>query len=392
MKKMLKKYLPTLFKRVLINYTHNKIIKNYYRKSHSRNALLSYIVIPFMEDSLSHTNFFEAQTWAKILDELGYNIDIVDYRNTKEIDLLKYDLICGFGDVFRKYFENTKQKNIRTIYYGTGMHVCFQNQATLQRVKEVHLKKKVWLGKSARFVEKTWTHQTALVDGIVALGNDVCADSYKKYYSGKVMSVGAPFYKTIECNEVIANRKEGSDKHFLWFGSTGLIHKGLDLLLDYFALNRDLTLHVCGPIQNEYDFVNIYKTELYELPNIITHGFIDLKSQNFIDILKDCSFVIFPSCSEGGAPSVLTAIGNGALIPIITKETTISTSYEIWIESLDYSGIDKAITSALKLKKSEILDLQKKNYEYVEMNHSQNNYYDQLKLSVSKILDDKFEM
>jgi hypothetical protein len=62
------------------------------------------------------------------------------------------------------------------------MHVCFQNQTTLQRIKEVHLKKKVWLGKSARFVEKTWAHQTALVDGIATLVNDVCAGSYKKHY------------------------------------------------------------------------------------------------------------------------------------------------------------------------------------------------------------------
>ena len=47
----------------------------------------------------------------------------------------------------------------------------------------------------------------------------------------------------------------------------------------------------------------------------------------FEEILLSCSFAIFPSCSEGGCPSTLTVIGNGGLIPIITKETTIETGY-----------------------------------------------------------------
>ena len=83
------------------------------------------------------------------------------------------------------------------------------------------------------------------------------------------------------------------------------------LVLDYFSNRSDLTLHVCGPIENEKEFVEIYKKELYFSDHIKTHGFIDLGSKKFEDILASCSFVIFPSCSEGGCPSVITAIGNG---------------------------------------------------------------------------------
>lgn len=367
---------------------NKKIIKNYFKTNYKKNALLSYITLPFKKGlNYSHTNYFEAICWAKILSGLGYNIDIINYNNQK-VDLLKYDLICGFGEVFQQYFESGLSKKIYTIYYGTGMHVCNQNHTTLQRVKDVWLKKGVWLGKSARFVEKTWTHQTLLVDGIVALGNEICAQSYKKYYDGKIFSIPVLFFKVLDGKEIIENRQEHSNKSFLWFGSSGLIHKGLDLLLDFFVNRKDLTLHICGPIENEPDFIRVYKKELYETKNIITHGFIDLQSKEFKEILASCSFIIFPSCSEGSSPSVLTVIGNGGLIPVITKETTISTGNEIWIEELTIDGIQKAVNTVLSLNSKQIKEMQIKNLEYVISNHSQEVYFKKLKFAIQSILED----
>lgn len=388
---LIKRILPHFIIKYVLKIKTRPIV-NHFNTQYKKKALLSYIVSPFKKHSLNHTNSYESQTWALILNELGYQVDIINYNNyNKSTNLSQYDLICGFGDVFQNYFERIEGQ-AKTIYYGAGMHVCYQNNNSLNRVKDVYKKKSVWLGKSARFVEKTWTHQTVLVDGIIALGNEVCANSYRKYYEDNVLSILAPFYNTQDANEIMNNRTPNANKNFLWFGSTGLIHKGLDLLLDYFSRNSDLSLHVCGPIQNEPDFVRVYKKELYETPNIITYGFIDIKSRIFTDILKNCSFIIFPSCSEGGSPSVVTAIGNGGLIPIITKETTISTGYEIWIDSFDYNAIEKAVRSAMEFTDSEILELQKKNYEYIQLNHSQKNYYDQLKLSISNILENNHEL
>ncbi len=386
MKKIIKKLLPKKIKNLIVGYINNQLISNYFKKNHQKHALLSYILTPFKKDSLSHTNFYEAQSWAKILDELGYNVDIIDFRNTKNLDLSKYDVICGFGDVFQQFFESNNHNNIQTIYYGTGMHVCHQNTISLKRVKNVYLKKGVWLGKSARFVEKTWTHQTALVDGIIALGNEVCADSYRKYFDGKVYSLPAPFYETQNGENIIKQRDSSSKQHYLWFGSSGLIHKGLDLCLDYFSQHQNIFLHICGPIDNEQDFVATYKKELFESSNIKLYGFIDIASKEFETILTMCSFVIFPSCSEGGSPSTLTVIGNGGLIPIITKETTIATGNEIWIERFNYESIDKAIKQSQTLSFEEIKELQYNNLSFVKANHTQEIYYQQLKTNIQKIL------
>lgn len=375
------------FRYIYIYYNNNKIIKNVNGTNHDKYALLSYITVPFKKDSVAHSNYFEAKSWAKILSELGYNVDVINYECNRNLDLSKYEIICGFGDVFQKYFEGFYNKKIKTIYYATGMHVCHQNQATLQRVKNVYNLKGIWLGKSARFVEKTWTHQTSLVDGIIALGNEKCADSFKKYYEGTVLSVPAPFYQIYDAEEFINQRALNANKNFLWFGSSGLIHKGLDLLLDYFSDHHDLTLHICGPIENEIDFVNVYKKELFETKNIITYGFVDINSDKFAEILKKCSFVIFPSCSEGGCVSVLTAIGNGGLIPIISHDTTISTNSEIWIESLTYEGVDKSIKKALSLDKLAIKNMQFDNYRNVNSHNSSSNYYNQLKKSIISVIE-----
>ncbi len=393
LKLFIKKYFPRLFyilsniKGYFDEYLINReIILNYYSTNYDKNALLSYITLPFKKQYIYHTNCYEARSWAKILFELGYNVDIIDFRRERKLELAKYDLILGFGDVFQTYFESNINKHITTIYYGGGMHVCHQNHASLNRVKDVYHKRNVWLGKSARFVEKTWSHQTTLVDAIIALGNNVCADSYRKYYDGRVYSLACLFFKTQNAEEIIKNRSKEANKSFLWFGSAGLVHKGLDLLLDYFYKNTDLTLHICGLINNEREFVNVYKNELFNTPNIIVHGFIDIASDTFCDILKSSSFVILPSCSEGGAPSVLTAIGNGGLIPIITKETSISTGSEIWIDSYDNRGIDMAVKNALKLTNDEIIKLQYLNYQYVLKHNTQEKYYEKLMNIVKEII------
>ncbi len=403
MKKVLEKYLPLKFSTRLMKNTfkeyfplftsfhkqlkNREVLSNINETAFKKNALLSYILTPFKGESLSHTNFFEVQSLSKVLLELGYNVDVIHFENKSKIDLTKYDLLCGFGDIFQHYFEDGYFK-AKTIYYGAGMHVCHQNNASLLRVKDVYAKKGVWLGKSARFVEKTWSHQTTLVDGIIALGNNTCVDSYRKYYNGVILSLHAPFYQTKDVNQILQNKPDSANKSFLWFGGSGLIHKGLDLLLDYFSKNQDLTLHICGPIAKEKDFVKVYKKELFQTRNILNHDFINIEEKKFSEILELCSFVILPSCSEGGAPSVLTAIGNGGLIPIITKETAISTGYEIIINTLDEAGIENAINRAISLNKSEVVNLSKKNLNFVLQHHSQDNYKNNLRLAIENILEE----
>jgi len=386
-KQFIKNYFPFITK-IYKSFERKKKINNYFKTQHSKNALLSYITYPFTKkgEYFSHTNYFEAMSHAKILNELGYNVDVIDYDYQGKIDFSKYDLLVGFGESFVKCFEKG-HTHLKTIHYSTGMEISYTNYISLKRVKDVYRRKGVLLFNSARYIEKSWMTQIIFVNAILALGNEICVESFKKYTDVPIYSIPGLFYKVYDGYEIIRKTNISNIKNnFIWFGSSGLVRKGLDLVLEFFSKNPDLKLHVCGPIKNELDFERVYWKELYETPNIITHGFVDIKTEKFYKILLDSNFVVFPSAIEGGSPSTLTIIGNGGLIPIITKETTISTGYEIWIEDFTVEAIEKAINKALLLSDKEILELRIKNLEYVLKNHTTEVYYKKLKEAYIDIL------
>lgn len=385
--KVLKKYLPAKIKKNIYSLVFKRPVFDFYKTNYQKKVLVSYITHPFRRHSLSHTNYYAVTSAAKIFNELGYAVDVINYEG-KVPNLEKYDVIYGFGDVFQKYFESGL-KGKKTIYYGSGMHVCHQNSESLRRIKDVFERKGVWLARSARFVEKTWTHQTSLVDGIIALGNEVCKKSYSKFYDGKIIELPNNFFKTCNGSYILENKCETANKSFLWFGGPGLVHKGLDLCLDYFVTRPDLTLHICGNIECEPDFTKTYEKELFHTANIHLHGFVKIDSETFKDVLRSCAFLVFPSCSEGGCPGVLTVVGNGGLIPIISKGTSISTGYEIKINELSFDGFEEAIFEAEKHSSEEISNLQLKNLEYVLANHSQDVYYLNLKNAIKEIIYDE---
>lgn len=383
--KSLLRFLITPYGFRLINYIKKYgMLRNVYGSRFEKRVLISYIKEPFLSSSYAHTNFYEATSAAKIFDGLGYRVDVIHYEGRiPRLDC--YDVIYGFGDVFRFYFERGGGA-AKTIYYGAGMHVCHQNNATLARVKDVYKKKGVWLCRSARYVEKAWSHQTILVDGIIALGNERCSETYRKHYDGPVLACPAPFFQVIDYHQVMQSRKPFANKGYLWFGSAGLIHKGLDLCLEYFQANPDVELHICGDISLEPDFVNAYRNELFAHSNIHVHGFVNIQSEAFRDILSSCAFAVFPSCSEGGAPSVLTVIGNGALIPVVSCESSVTASYGVIIPDLSAKGFSEAMAKTRVMSDEQIKKLQVMSVKSVVEENSLKNYEHVLKSHIFSLL------
>ena len=77
---------------------------------------------------------------------------------------------------------------------------------------------------------------------------------------------------------------ERARRRFIWFGSGGLVHKGLDLTLEAFAGLPDHHLTVFGPVDRERDFERSYARELYRTPNIHTIGWVDIAGRRFRDV------------------------------------------------------------------------------------------------------------
>jgi len=328
-----------------------KIIKNYFKTDYPQNVLISYITRPFKKGiTYAHTNSIEVLEIAKIFSQYKYNVDIVDYDyRGKKIDYAKYNVIFGFGDpVVNSFYRRVR--DIITIYYGTGMHICWQNNSTLKRVAEVFQEKGVWMPESGRVVAKAWSEQTTLVDNIITLGNEKVIQSYRQFFDRKIYNVPVTCYKIFDYKQILAQKNfSEAKKHFLWFGSSGLIHKGLDLLLDVFKEFPEAHLHICGPINKEQQFVKCYHKELYDTPNIHTYGYVDIQTPLFRELIEKCAFVIFPSCAEGEPSSVMNVMCYG-LVPVVTQTAGIRIkNFGLEIKQLTHESVLDSIKKATEL-------------------------------------------
>ncbi|MFA7193549.1 MAG: glycosyltransferase [Candidatus Paceibacterota bacterium] len=328
-----------ILRKIYSIYNRQLILRNVFNRNHKKKVLISYITFPFKRPNLkTHTNIQESLVIAKVFDELGFICDVVDYNSTKKIAYEDYDVVFGFGDIFDKSFSTSKK--ILRIYYGTGRHPYFSNVATIKRGIEVYEKSGVLLKESLRFIEKDYAIQTIGSDALVLLGDHYLVDTYKKYTNTDCYNLNVSFIELLNPMEII-NDKDFSEgkKHFLFFSGGGMIHKGLDVLLDAFSKRQDLHLHVCAPLQNEKRFVKIFSENL-KSENIHLYDFVKIESDNFKKILTKCAFVILPSCSEAMPTSVVNVCANGGLIPILTNEASIKQDeLSILIREISADGV-----------------------------------------------------
>lgn len=386
-----KKILPKSFEKIFFtikSHLDYRPIYNHYKTNYSKHVLISYVVTPFRRGSnIYHTNSVEALVIADIFNRAGYNVDISWFLSKKKIKYEKYDVIFGIGEpIERSFYQHSKKT--KKISYVAGMHPYYNNQASIQRVKEVYDKSGRLLMDSLRLMDQCWTAQFNLSDGIIALGNSSVGETYKKFFKGDVICIPPSYIKTFDYKIVLLNKNFSSARlHFLWFGGSGCIHKGVDLLLDFFKNRSDIYLHICGPIKSEKDFVSFYHDELYKTKNIILHDFVSLDSEQFLHLIRTCAFVIFPSCAEGGGASVVNVMANGGLIPIVSKSSSIDVhSYGIEIPSLDLEGIGAAIDAALALSNGEIMKRSWDCAKFVAEEHSMTLYTSRLERAINKFI------
>jgi len=390
--KKLSRFVPAAVVRssvALAGRVLDRPLSNVFGSLYPRTALISYLAAPFRRrPGLGHTNAVEVLEIGKALHDLGFRVDVVHYEYKGKIDFDTYDILLGFGDPLVRSFQ-FRRKDIRTVYYGTGMHVLHQNSASLRRVEELHRKRGCWVLESARVVEKTYSAQTSLVDAMVVLGNEKVADSYRSQYQGKIYSLPPSFFNVIDAWKLLSQKQIGeAAKNFCWFGGRGAVHKGLDLLLDFFRENPWLHLHVCGPIDGEPYFKECFHEELYRTRNIHTHGFVRLDSPLFGDVMARCAFVVFPSCSEGAPSSVLNVMGNGGLIPILTPETGIDIEgFGVTIPKPSQEDIREAILHASAMPASEVRKRSEATIEFTVSRHSLVSYANNLRVALTDIIE-----
>jgi Glycosyl transferases group 1 len=349
-----------------------------------RRALLSYIRRPFKHPHLKHVHaaYQKARIIAAVLDELGFDVDVLDFTSDYRVSYRDYELIFGFG---QPLFNSFKGPFVGSrVYFATGADPNFSNCAEATRLRSLRERRHVLL-RPRRTVTHEWGASVTLSDLIVCLGNDWSMDTYRHYNRRTVCLPVTYCYHWPA--ESVALETQQIFRHFIWFGGSGAVHKGLDLTLEAMDLvGEGYFLHICGPISGESDFIHLYRENLYQRHNVKYHGLIDIRSPEFVRLMNLCAFVVLPSCSEGGGSSVYTCMHYG-LVPVVSSESSVETvDFGIVIDDPTPASVASAMQQAHQLARNELERRSRAAQEYCLKYQSVERFRSALKDSIEAVL------
>lgn len=363
LKKNKRKIFPRETLKAIYNIGYNPIL------SSQKRVLFSYDISALVVHnskwiSLGNTHSQEFICIINCLVKKGFIIDAIDFANPPKCVDSNYNVVIGLGETWRLASKQNPQA-IKILYL-TENTPDFSYKREKERIE--YLKERHGISfpiqRSGKFFQK---EDFEKINGIMCMCGEYIRQDLPKIPIWFFSPTGL-YNSNFSISSDLQLR---SVKHYIWFGSTGIIHKGLDILLDAFSRHQDLILHVCGCKKSD-----IHKIRNLIPPNFIFHGFVKVDTDDFLSLMRKCSFVILPSCSEAMATSVLTCMNHG-LIPIVTKEIFINFIGVVGGEILEDYRVETVEKVIVKWSNKEdtFIRMQMNNiYEYMHSFHNINKF------------------
>lgn len=363
---------------------HDFIQNINYNSDDQKKVLIVYVTSPFSKslvDGLTHTNIQESLQIVKYFINNNYCIDVIDCMEKEYKKLIKknyYNCVIGLGDAFKYACE--VNRNCKHIMYLTESSPRFSYKQEVERVKYYNqrYRKRIKITRSNMFYKDSHFKD---INNLILIGNEHTKSTYD-YLGKNIFTIDATGLK----NKSFKNERNINESklNFLWFGSYGAIHKGLDILVDIFNNNPDINLFIAGLRKEEEKYIKLGAKNIHNI------GFVNVNSEKFNELMNKCSFVILPSCSEGMATSVLTCMNHG-LIPLITKECGISLEEQFLLQDYSSNKIEEKIKLWTKKSNEEIFNLHK----YIELcslnKYGTERFYKNFSKIMNQIIGDKNE-
>ena len=281
----------------------------------------------------THQNEWQARELARALSELGFNVDAVDFDERRRLLGRKYDLVIDLHPRAHPIYEDRLAPGARRVCYITGSNPSFSNAAERSRLRDLEGRRGVSL-KPRRHVPPFPKPVLESFDSMITFAGETALSTYGEFRLPPVHRVVNGGYDDVEPTE--SGRRD--PRRFLFMASVGQVHKGLDLLLEVFAAEPDLSLVVCSMYAAERDFTRAYRKELHRSPNIRAAGFMDVKSAAFRELQAECGAMILPSCSEAQCGSVTVAMSFGipciVSVPCDIREPELETLRDCRLETI----------------------------------------------------------
>ena len=363
------------------------------------SALLSYIIEPYLlqnQADISNVHHHDWLSWeiGRIFSTFGYDVDVIDYRDNTFVPQKHYDFFIGARTNFQRLSELLPSQCVKIVHLDTA-HWLFNNSAAFNRLLELQQRRGITLN-SIKQIEPNWAIEFANY-ATTNWGNQFNVSTYQ-YANKKIFQIPLPTCAIYP--EPKRKNFSACNNHFLWLGSRGLVHKGLDLVLEAFSQMPECRLTVCGPIQkNTQDghngplghdarFEKYFRRELYESPNIRTEGWVDIESEAFQRIVEQCIGVVFTSCSEGGGASAITCMQAG-LIPIVSYETNVEVGdFGFTIPNCSIEEIKKAVRIVSNLPEEELQTRAQKTWQFCRTYHTREVFTERYHQVVEQIMSE----
>lgn len=345
------------------------------------SVLLSYKLTPFRNKDLStnHTNEWECHQIAQTYLDLGYDVDVIDWQNDRFLPRKEYAFFIDIHSNMERLAPILNKDCVKILHI-TGAHWLYQNHAEYSRLLDIQRRKDVTLI-PRRLAPPVCGIEYA--DYATILGNTFTKSTFE--YAQKSL-FRIPISSTITFPWNGNKDFEKCRKSFLWFGNSGMVLKGLDLVLEAFSRMPDFNLAVVGPVKDEKDFESIYHKELYETDNIKTYGWLNVSSKEFSNICNNTVGIIYPSASEGTAGSVVTAMHTG-LIPIVSYESGVNVNdFGLIIKDPSIDHVKDSVKFISDLPERELRDRARKTWEFANAEHTRESFAREYKRFVEHIL------
>lgn len=353
--------------------------------SSRKRALLCYNVDPFLSDFdatqfRSHCNRWRSTKIVELLGLCDYQVDATDWRNMHSPPGRDYDLVFGLGRAFTASCKK-KEASTKTIYFGTGTAAEQTIAAEHAGIRELRKRR----GQACR-ARPLWRDRgQRLADAIFVVGDRWTQNTYQP--------TDAPIY---ECpNSVVDGiadttphrRFEEARRNFLWMAAYGAIRRRLDIVLEAFSELPDYNLWICGGIEYERDFFQLYRRELTELPNVRYMGRVDVTSEQFAEITSRCGYILCPSRSDGMPGSVVNSMAAG-VVPMVTEEAGMDTGgLGIGIPEIENDTIRELVIQAADADPIQLKRQAQQVCSFARARYSQQAFRDAFRRHLTEVLE-----
>ncbi len=349
-------------------------------------VLLSYVLDPLLlplDHDLphSHTHFWETREIARSFLDLGWAVDGISWTHRTFEPNEGYEVIIDPRANLERLAETLP--TAQAIFHSDTCHWAASNAAQEARQQALTQRRGVRLDRH-KLVEENRGAEAASI--VCYLGNDFTRRTFenalrsggsggsggeKDFTPTDKPLVRIPVSVPFEYDWPGDRDWEQARRRFLWFGSGGLVHKGLDLVLEAFAGMPELELTVCGPVERERDFERLYWRELYETANINTLGWIDSRPEHFAPLAARHGALIYPSCAEGGGSSALTCMHAG-LAPLLTPAASVDLEPDrgVLLTDVTVEGLRAAAQSFAEMPPGESEQMARTAWEWVRQHHT----------------------